>query len=146
MLSRRSYILTILITIKSLYIKQISKISMARFNDINLHTCQIDSYLREGFSKVISCEKVDNFYRVILDDSVLYPEGGGQPYDLGTVNGIEVLKVTKSPETKKSVAVDLVNLVEPGTDVKCIIDWRRRYDFMQQHTAQVCTIYYIITL
>ena len=100
---------------------------------------QRDSYAMQCTSKVISCTKnnVENsLFHVILDDSVLYPEGGGQPWDLGKVNGIFVEKVLKGP-TGNQVVVDLKEPVEVGSEVLCEVDWTRRYDFMQQHTAQV---------
>lgn len=102
-----------------------------------LLSCQRNAYLREGTSLVLACEQIPdkNSYSVILDDSVLYPEGGGQPYDLGSVNGITVLRVSKAAATA-GVEVELPSPVEVGATVKCVVDWERRYDFMQQHTAQ----------
>jgi Ser-tRNA(Ala) deacylase AlaX len=108
-----------------------------------LITCQKNSYLKESFNQVLLCEPYpasDN-YRIILDDSILYPEGGGQPYDLGTVNNIPVIKVAK-PELSGSFPPTAVEIALPhpisiGSTVQCIVDWDRRYDFMQQHTAQV---------
>jgi Ser-tRNA(Ala) deacylase AlaX len=117
----------------------------------NLLTCQTDSYVREGFSKVLKCEKVADStnYKIILDNSVLYPEGGGQPFDLGFVNGISVLKVLKPEEScikefadradlnpRTLVEVELQSPLEVNETVKCEVDWARRYDFMQQHSAQ----------
>jgi Ser-tRNA(Ala) deacylase AlaX len=107
-------------------------------NGVSLLTCQRNAYIRESLSTVLSCEKYpdrDNF-RVVLDDSVLYPEGGGQPYDLGTINGFSVLKVLK-PSTGQGVEAEISAALEVGATVKCELDWNRRYDFMQQHTAQV---------
>ena len=40
--------------------------------------CQRNSYLKELVSKVISCVKIKDGFEVILNDSVLFPEGGGQ--------------------------------------------------------------------
>ncbi len=100
---------------------------------------QVDSYQTESINKVISCEKCvdsENF-AVILDDSVLYPEGGGQPWDLGFVNDVRVVKVLKCPGQNKHIQVDLEAPLEVGTLVKSVVNWERRYDFMQQHTAQV---------
>lgn len=71
---------------------------------------------------------------------------------MGTINGVPVLKVIK-PEKEYSIEdfdfkvspVNLSTLVEvetsqafpPNEFVRCQVDWKRRYDFMQQHSAQV---------
>ena len=69
---------------------------------------------------------------VVLEDTVFYPEGGGQPCDLGTLNGVAVLDVQKREgEIRHYLAVPLV----PG-QVTCRLDWSRRFDHMQQHTGQ----------
>ena len=41
--------------------------------------CQKNPYLKELVSRVISCTAVkENLYEIVLDDTVLFPEGGGQ--------------------------------------------------------------------
>lgn len=118
--------------------KPINQIRMSSFASpsSNLLACQVNSYAAEGVSKVSDCTKSGDVYQITLEDSVLYPEGGGQPWDLGTVNGVAVQKVIKGAGAK-SVIVDLPEAVDVGASVVCKVDWARRYDFMQQHTAQV---------
>ena len=63
--------------------------------------CQKDSYLKELTTRVKSIEKcsiklskkekIDGF-EVILEDTVLFPEGGGQPDDRGTIAGMPVTR------------------------------------------------------
>lgn len=68
----------------------------------------------------------------VLSDTILYPEGGGQPADRGTVNGVEVLDVQKREgEIRHTLAV----MVPPGA-AAIRLDWKRRFDHMQQHTGQ----------
>jgi alanyl-tRNA synthetase len=68
----------------------------------------------------------------VLDDTILFPEGGGQPPDHGFLNDVEVLDVQKSGgETRHYVAAR----VAPGP-VRVRLDWDRRFDHMQQHTGQ----------
>ncbi|MFJ4455018.1 alanyl-tRNA editing protein [Pseudomonas sp. NPDC089392] len=45
-------------------------------------------------TKVLSCSPAEegNFH-VILDATLFHPQGGGQPSDQGTINGVEVLRV-----------------------------------------------------
>ena len=92
-----------------------------------------DAYIKEFTSRVVSCEKDKKGYALILENTAFYPEGGGQPCDLGTINGIKVTYVGEKGE-------DVVHYIEEpiaeGTEVKGIIDWERRFDLMQQHSAE----------
>ncbi|MEQ1567010.1 MAG: alanyl-tRNA editing protein [Myxococcota bacterium] len=92
-----------------------------------------DPYARAGRFVVRSIEPTaDGRFRAILDDSVLYPEGGGQPWDLGTVGGVAVLAVVRRPDGLEHT---LAGPVSPGS-VSVEVDWDRRFDHMQQHTGQ----------
>jgi Ser-tRNA(Ala) deacylase AlaX len=69
---------------------------------------------------------------VILEDTIFYPEGGGQPFDLGTVNGVPVVEVQKQEgEIRHYLAGGLAE-----GPVSLQLDWDRRFDHMQQHTGQ----------
>ncbi|HJW43383.1 MAG TPA: alanyl-tRNA editing protein [Geothrix sp.] len=69
---------------------------------------------------------------VVLEDTVFYPEGGGQPCDFGTVNGVAVVDVQKRDgEIRHYLATSL----DPGP-ASLKLDWARRFDHMQQHTGQ----------
>jgi alanyl-tRNA synthetase len=131
------------------FIRSMSVVSTASSSSThNLLSCQIDSYANEGESKVVSYTKLSDKAQIILDDSVLYPEGGGQPWDLGTVQGVNIERVTKCQGSNKHILVELQQPleldVEAGDFVHCSVDWTRRYDFMQQHTAQVFVQYWSI--
>ena len=52
-----------------------------------------DVYKKEFTAKVLECGECEKGFAVILDQTAFYPEGGGQPCDLGTLNGIAVLDV-----------------------------------------------------
>jgi alanyl-tRNA synthetase len=69
---------------------------------------------------------------VILEDTIFYPEGGGQPFDLGSVNGIPVLEVQKR---EGEIRHYLGGVLSAGT-ASLQLDWARRFDHMQQHTGQ----------
>ncbi|XP_029647015.1 alanyl-tRNA editing protein Aarsd1 [Octopus sinensis] len=107
--------------------------------------CQEDSFLTEWDTKVKSCspaklEIVENGkkkkisgYEVILAETILFPEGGGQPDDRGTIDAVPVHRITRR-------AAEAVNFVENelpvGKDVHLVVDWERRFDNMQQHSGQ----------
>ncbi|CAH2090779.1 unnamed protein product [Euphydryas editha] len=107
--------------------------------------CQEDSFLTEFTSKVIQCEetkepiieygKVLKFegYQVILENTILFPAGGGQPHDVGWLNDKEVVQVLRKGDQALHFTKEPI---EAGTDVVQKIDWSRRFDHMQQHSGQ----------
>jgi len=93
-----------------------------------------DSYLKECDAEVVSVQD-DRF--IILDQTVFYPRGGGQPSDTGKIiKGDEVYQVLKVTKSKGEIIheVDKSGL-RVGDRVHCIIDWDRRYRLMRSHTA-----------
>jgi alanyl-tRNA synthetase len=91
-----------------------------------------DSYLREFEAQVIDVEPQLPNFRVYLDRTAFYPESGGQPMDRGTLGGFPVVQVTEEGDA----VVHLVERELPREKVKGVIDWPRRFDYMQQHTGQ----------
>jgi len=95
---------------------------------------QEDSYLREFESTV---DEVNNEKYIVLNDTIFYPNTGGQPCDTGSMikegEEYKVVFVGKF-DGKVSHEVDKLGL-KAGDQVKCIIDWERRYTLMKYHTA-----------
>ena len=52
-----------------------------------------DLYAREFDAEIISQFEHDGKFHVVLNQTLFYPSGGGQPCDLGTLDGIDVLDV-----------------------------------------------------
>ena len=61
-----------------------------------------------------------------------YPTGGGQPNDLGTLDGLRVLDVI----VEDGVVWHILDAELLGDEVRGALDWSRRFDHMQQHTGQ----------
>ena len=92
-----------------------------------------DCLLREFSSRVISCEETKQGYAVILEETAFYPEGGGQPWDLGTLDEVPVLAVKEQEDTVVHICAAPL---KPGSVVCGRIDWARRFALMQQHTGE----------
>ena len=104
-----------------------------------------DSYLKEFQATVLSCEqKNENTWRVVLDKTAFFPEGGGQTGDSGWLNDVEV---TDTREKAGVIYHETKASLEGGTQVAGKIDFAARFDKMQQHTGEhilsgiVCSTY-----
>jgi alanyl-tRNA synthetase len=74
-----------------------------------------------------------NDRKVVLQDTIFYPTGGGQPHDRGMISDHLVLDVFEQED-------DVVHLLEsapfsPGDHVECVVDWDYRYTVMRMHSA-----------
>jgi alanyl-tRNA synthetase len=89
-----------------------------------------DSYLRDFEAAVV--DLAEDGRRVYLDRTVFYPTSGGQPFDTGRLNGIQISDVVDEGERIAHL------LAQPITGTKAVgqLDWGRRFDHMQQHTGQ----------
>ena len=92
-----------------------------------------DPFLTDFTATVLSCEESKKGWQVVLDRTAFYPEGGGQPADHGTLDGIAVTDVH---EKDGVVTHTCETAVEIGKTVACSIDWARRFDHMQQHSGE----------
>lgn len=72
---------------------------------------------------------------LVLDRTIFYPEGGGQPCDLGSIEGLDLESVLENSGTIiHRLAAPL--LAPPGTRLKLVLDRGRRRDHTVQHSAQ----------
>ncbi len=93
-----------------------------------------ESYLDRAEGSVISAGDGG----VMLDRTVFYARGGGQPGDIGVIRWdggeVTVLDTVRRDGALVHV-VDAEHIPEPGTPVEGVIDWERRYTIMRTHTA-----------
>jgi alanyl-tRNA synthetase len=71
---------------------------------------------------------------LVLEHTAFYPTGGGQPHDLGTLNGVDVVDVVEREGDGAVVHVLAGPLLEDKVEGQ--VDWQRRFDLMQQHSGQ----------
>lgn len=97
-----------------------------------------DSYLKECEAVVQHAEK----QLVILDQTVFYPMGGGQPGDSGKLVGADGAALTVIDTQKDSEGRGIAHILAPdsplpsiGDNVTATIDWDRRYRHMRMHSS-----------
>ena len=97
-----------------------------------------DSYLRECAATVVSADARG----IVLDRTVFYPTGGGQPGDIGELRladggSIAIVDTVKGdgPDDIRHVPAPGSPLPEAGAAVVAAIDWERRHRHMRMHTC-----------
>ncbi|WP_297549228.1 alanyl-tRNA editing protein [Thermococcus sp.] len=90
-----------------------------------------DAYLKEAKAKVVEIRED----ALLLDQTIFYPTGGGQPHDRGWINGVEVLDVYKDDTGDVWHVVAEPEKFKVGDEVELKIDWDYRYRLMRIHSA-----------
>ena len=122
-----------------------------------------DSFIKEFTANVLSCEKAEDRFRIILDQTAFFPEGGGQAADTGWLQ-VNTQKKDAEPDldepedknnkdykgetdNRKVSVMDaqeeddtIVHYtdapIEPGTQVTGILNWKERFSKMQHHSGE----------
>ncbi len=92
-----------------------------------------DSMLFEFSATVLLCEKSDNEYRIVLDKTAFFPEGGGQTSDTGKIGDAAVFDV----QIENSVIYHYCD--KPlcvGEEYICVLNANERFDKMQNHSGE----------
>ena len=95
-----------------------------------------DSYLKECTATIVSADERG----IVLDRTVFYPTGGGQPGDTGVLvladgGAIAIADTIKGESGIVHVPAPGQALPAPGTGVTAKLDWERRYRHMRLHSA-----------
>jgi alanyl-tRNA synthetase len=93
-----------------------------------------DPYIFEFEASVLDRTPFQDRFGIVLDRTAFYPTSGGQPNDLGTLNGIPLLDVYE--DEASGAVVHVVPQPLAGPAVHGIVDAERRRDHMQQHSGQ----------
>lgn len=99
-----------------------------------------DAYMREASATVVGHTPEGG---IVLDQSIFYATGGGQPGDSGSISwaggGMQIATCVKVKDSKDGqtalVPAEPAALPAPGTQVQQRLDWERRHRHMRVHTA-----------
>ena len=92
-----------------------------------------DSYIKEFKALVVSCEKVEKGYKIVLDKTAFFPEGGGQKADTGFIGEA---KVTDVQEADGVIYHFADKELEVSLEYSCKINWEQRFLRMQSHSGE----------
>ena len=120
--------------------------------DVDLRQCDstlLAAVYDRGEMTELGAKKQENTFLVVLDRTVFFPEGGGQPCDTGFVGDYPVFYVfekdgvvyhqVSAPSTDIAALMRNAGLDDPETvrrPVHCQIDWNRRFLHMQMHCGE----------
>jgi misacylated tRNA(Ala) deacylase len=105
---------------------------------VSENLCYTDAYARSVDAVVVETDP--DAHAVLLDRTVFYPGGGGQPADTGTLlapagGSWTVTGAKKRGEDIWHTIADGEELPAPDTTVTAEIDWERRHRLMRTHSA-----------
>ncbi len=95
-----------------------------------------DPYIREFNAQVVETTTHAGQPALVLDATYFYPTGGGQPHDMGSLDGVPVCDVVLREDDGAVLHLLEAPLAATDAPLTGVIDWRRRFDHMQQHTGQ----------
>ena len=105
---------------------------------VSENICYTDAYARETEASVVEIDEDAN--AVLLDRTVFYPGGGGQPADTGELDGDSGGNWRVTGAKKRDD--DIWHTIEAGSELPAIdtqvtarIDWDRRHALMRTHSA-----------
>jgi misacylated tRNA(Ala) deacylase len=109
---------------------------------VNVNLCYTEAYTRSVEARVVAADDAGEAPLIVLDRTVFYPGGGGQPSDRGLL-----LRATDGRRwvvrAARKSGSETVHELEPSSDgppetgdlLTADLDWARRYALMRTHTA-----------
>ncbi|WP_311773989.1 alanine--tRNA ligase-related protein [Metabacillus elymi] len=97
-------------------------------------------YYQEPYKQTITTklvlqaqDEIGRFY-VVLEETIFYPTGGGQPHDTGTINGVHVYEVE---EIDGEIRHYVEQPIEIHNKIVGEIDWDRRFDHISNTLGNI---------
>ena len=96
-----------------------------------------DVMLSQCEALVTDCVELKDGFGIELDQTVFYPEGGGQLSDTGELLiGEKAVAVFHVREKDGRILHETKEPLTAGTKVEAKINWQARFDHMQQHCGE----------
>ena len=92
-----------------------------------------DGEIRTFSARVLQCEQAAGGYEVVLDRTAVFPGGGGQEADMGTLDGQSIIAMREEDETIYHV---LAAPLAAGREISGEVDWTVRFPRMQGHSGE----------
>ena len=89
--------------------------------------------MRTFTARVLSCTEENGACSVVLDRTAVFPGGGGQDADSGTLAGQRIIGMRELDETVYHIVPEPI---APGTEVEGEVDWALRFPRMQGHSGE----------
>ena len=93
-----------------------------------------DAYIKNYNSRIVDIVSDG----IVLDKTIFYPEGGGQPGDVGviTINENDIAVTGTRYENNRLVnLIEQPNALKINQDIGIKLNWKKRYSHMQVHTC-----------
>lgn len=94
---------------------------------------EFEPYEKEMQATIVESIQEDGKFYLVLNQTIFYPEGGGQLSDIGWIENIPVIHVQKR---EGKIYHEVEKEIAKGTNVLCKLNFPYRFANMQKHTAE----------